>query len=126
MAGGAENLIPEAHKLTLAEQSAGGKASGIARAKKKTLRELAEIIGSMHTKNPKTIAIMEKAGFKPEDMTNDMATMLAMQLKSQAGDVSAAKLLAEMRGQYSTRVEVEPVQPKPLIDLTDKTEAEEK
>lgn len=116
---GTQNLIPQAHKLTVAEQSAGGKASGVARAKKKTLRELAEIIGAMPTKNPKTIAIMEKAGFKPEEMTNDMATMLAMQLKSQAGDVSAAKLLAEMRGQYSTRVEVEPVQPKPLIDLTE-------
>lgn len=97
----------------------GGKASAAAKAKKRTLRELAEIIGSMPTKNPKTIAIMEKAGFEPEEMTNDMATMLAMQLKSQAGDVSAAKLLAEMRGQYSTRVEVEPVQPKPLIDLTE-------
>lgn len=119
---GTQNLIP-IPKRTKAEQkritTLGGKASGVARAKKKTLRELAEIIGSMPTKNPKTIAIMEKAGFKPEEMTNDMATMLAMQLKSQAGDVAAAKLLAEMRGQYSTRVEVEPVQPKPLIDLTE-------
>ena len=97
----------------------GGKASVAAKAKKKTLRELAEIIGSMPVKNPKTIAIMEKAGFKSEEMTNDMATMLAMQLKSQAGDARAAKLLAEIRGQYSTRVEVEPVQPKPLIDLTE-------
>jgi hypothetical protein len=117
-----QNLIPnEARTPEERRENArkAGKASGVARAKKKTLRELAEIIGSMPTKNPKTIAIMEKAGFEPEEMTNDMATMLAMQLKSQAGDVAAAKLLAEMRGQYSTRVEVEPVQPKPLIDLTE-------
>lgn len=117
-----QNLVPTT-ALTENERRAmasrAGKASGKARRQKRTLRELAEIIGSMPTKNPKTIAIMEKAGFKPEEMTNDMATMLAMQLKSQAGDVSAAKLLAEMRGQYSTRVEVEPVQPKPLIDLTE-------
>lgn len=122
MAGKIDNLVPTT-ALTEEERRAmasrAGKASGKARRQKKTLRELAEIIGSMPTKNPKTIAIMEKAGFKPEEMTNDMATMLAMQLKSQAGDVSAAKLLAEMRGQYSTRVEVEPVQPKPLIDLTE-------
>ena len=117
-----QNLIPnEARTPEERRENArkAGKASGVARARKRTLRELAEIIGSMPTKNPKTIAIMEKAGFKPEEMTNDMATMLAMQLKSQAGDVSAAKLLGEMRGQYSTRVEVEPVQPKPLIDLTE-------
>ena len=117
-----QNLVPTT-ALTEEERRAmasrAGKASGKARRQKRTLRELAEIIGAMPTKNPKTIAIMEKAGFKPEEMTNDMATMLAMQLKSQAGDVSAAKLLAEMRGQYSTRVEVEPVQPKPLIDLTE-------
>ena len=124
-----QNLVPTT-ALTETERRAmasrAGKASGKARRQKRTLRELAEIIGSMPTKNPKTIAIMEKAGFKPEEMTNDMATMLAMQLKSQAGDVSAAKLLAEMRGQYSTRVEVEPVQPKPLIDLTEATPAKTK
>lgn len=119
---GTQNLIPMP-KRTKEEQkriaTLGGKASGVARAKKKTLRELAEIIGSMPVKNPKTIAIMQKAGFADEEMSNDAATMLALQLKSQAGDVGAAKLLAEMRGQYSTRVEVEPVQPKPLIDLTE-------
>lgn len=129
MAGKIDNLVPTT-ALTEEERRAmairAGKASGKARRQKKTLRELAEIIGSMPTKNPKTIAIMVKAGFEPEEMTNDMATMLAMQLKSQAGDVSAAKLLAEMRGQYSTRVEVEPVQPKPLIDLTEATPAKEK
>lgn len=123
MAGKTDNLVPftsdQSREKAAANGRKGGIASGVAKRKKRTLRELAEIIGSMPTKNPKTIAIMEKAGFKPEEMTNDAATMLAMQLKSQAGDVSAAKLLAEMRGQYSTRVEVEPVQPKPLIDLTE-------
>lgn len=123
MAGRTDNLVPftsgQSREKAAANGRKGGIASGVAKRKKRTLRELAEIIGSMPTKNPKTIAIMEKAGFKPEEMTNDAATMLAMQLKSQAGDVSAAKLLAEMRGQYSTRVEVEPVQPKPLIDLTE-------
>lgn len=80
----------------------------------------------MPVKNPKTIAIMEKAGFEPEQMTNDMAMMMGLQLKAQNGDPSAAKLLSELRGQYSTRVEVEPVQPKPLIDLTEAIPAETK
>ena len=104
----------------------GGLASAAKRQKQKTLRELAEIIGAMPVKNPKTIAIMEKAGFEPEQMTNDMAMMMGLQLKAQNGDPSAAKLLSELRGQYSTRVEVEPVQPKPLIDLTEAVPAETK
>lgn len=33
------NLIPQAHKLTVDEQSAGGKASGEARRRKKLMRE---------------------------------------------------------------------------------------
>lgn len=123
-----QNLVPFVAGTISSEQAKkngakGGVASGIARAKKKTLRELAEIIGSMEVKNPKTRAIMEAAGFTDEQMTNDMAMMMGLQLKAQNGDPSAAKLLAEMRGQYSTRVEVEPVQPKPLIDLTEQKEA---
>lgn len=124
-----QNLIPTT-ALTEKERremaSRAGKASGKARAQKKTLRELAEIIGQMPVKNPKTIAIMQKAGFDTDQMTNDMAMMLGLQLKAQSGDPSAAKLLSELRGQYSTRVEVEPVQPKPLIDLTDAIEGETK
>jgi hypothetical protein len=38
MAGGKSNLIPGGHKLTLAEQSAGGKASGKARQLKKSFK----------------------------------------------------------------------------------------
>ena len=124
-----QNLIPTT-ALTEKERremaSRAGKASGKARAQKKTLRELAEIVGQMPVKNPKTIAIMQKAGFDTEQMTNDMAMMLGLQLKAQSGDPSTAKLLSELRGQYSTRVEVEPVQPKPLIDLTDAIEGETK
>jgi len=37
VAGGKDNLIPEAHKLTLEEQSAGGRASGKARREKATM-----------------------------------------------------------------------------------------
>ena len=42
MAGGKDNLIPEAHKLTLEEQSAGGRASGEARRKKATMLSVLE------------------------------------------------------------------------------------
>jgi len=114
---GTQNLIPQAHKLTVKEQSAGGKASGIARAKKRTLREIAEMVGTMELKDPKMLAALHAAGFK-DPITNDDAAFFGLCRKAQSGDPSAMKLLAEMRGQYSTRVEVEPVQPKPLIDLT--------
>ena len=39
-----KNLIPEAHKLTVEEQSAGGKASAKARAEKRDLRKALEAL----------------------------------------------------------------------------------
>ena len=114
---GTQNLIPQAHKLTVKEQSKGGKASGIARRKKRTMREIAEMVATMELKDPKMLSALHAAGFQ-DPITNEDAAFFGLLRKAQTGDPSALKLLAEMRGQYSTRVEVEPVQPKPLIDLT--------
>lgn len=99
--------------------SLGGKASGVARARKKTIKELAKLFGSMEVKDPKMREVLEQNGISPELFTNDMAMIFALTRRSQNGDAKASKLLLEMRGEYSTRVEVEPVQPKPLIDLTE-------
>lgn len=116
-----QNLVPTT-ALTESERRAmasrAGKASGVARRQKRTLREIAEMVGTMELKNPKLLAIMHEAGFQ-DPITNDDAAFFGLIRKAQTGDPSAMKLLAEMRGQYSTRVEVEPVQPKPLIDLTE-------
>lgn len=96
----------------------GGKASALARSKKRTMREIAEMVGHLPVTDPKMLAKLREAGFK-DPITNDDAAFFGLIRKAQTGDPSAMKLLAEMRGEYSTRVEVEPVQPKPLIDLTE-------
>ena len=118
---GTANLVPQSER-TKSEQkriaTLGGKASGEARRKKRTMREIAEMVATMELKEPKMLAALHAAGFK-DPITNDDAAFFGLIRKAQTGDPSAMKLLAEMRGQYSTRVEVEPVQPKPLIDLTE-------
>lgn len=118
---GTANLVPQSER-TKSEQkriaTLGGKASGEARRKKRTMREIAEMVATMELKDPKMLAALHAAGFK-DPITNDDAAFFGLIRKAQTGDPSAMKLLAEMRGQYSTRVEVEPVQPKPLIDLTE-------
>lgn len=122
MADKSDNLVP-LNERTKAEQrriaTAGGKASGVARRQKRTMREIAEMVATMELKDPKMLAALHAAGFQ-DPITNDDAAFFGLIRKAQTGDPSALKLLAEMRGQYSTRVEVEPVQPKPLIDLTEK------
>lgn len=115
-----QNLIPTT-ALTESEQRAmasrAGKASGVARRKKRTLREIAETIGKMELKNERLLALMHEAGFQ-DPITNDDAAQFGLLLRAQKGDPAANKLVAELRGEYSTKVQVEPVQPKPLVDLT--------
>lgn len=52
-----ENLIPGGHKLTLEEQSAGGKASGEARREKATMKKTLEML--LDEKNNKGITYRE-------------------------------------------------------------------
>lgn len=120
MAGANDNLVPMPER-TKAEQTRiatlGGIASGEARRKKRTMREIAKLVGEMQVTDPKMLAALHAAGFK-DPITNDDAAFFGLVRKAQSGDPAALKLLAEMRGEYSTRLEVEPIQPKPLIDLT--------
>lgn len=119
-----QNLVPNSQRTPeeLREMTRkGGIKSGEVRRKKRTMREIAEMVGTMPVTDPKMLAKLREAGFK-DPITNDDAAFFGLLRKAQSGDPSAMKLLAEMRGQYSTRVEVEPVQPKPLIDLTQEDE----
>jgi len=121
MADKTENLVPftsdQSREKAVANGRKGGIASGEAKRKKRTMREIAEMVATMELKDPKMLAALHAAGFQ-DPITNDDAAFFGLIRKAQTGDPAAMKLLAEMRGQYSTRVEVEPVQPKPLIDLT--------
>lgn len=116
-----QNLVPFTSEQSRTEAAKNGKKggikSGIARRKKRTMREIAEMVATMELKDPKMLAALHAAGFE-DPITNDDAAFFGLIRKAQTGDPAALKLLAEMRGQYSTRLEVEPIQPKPLIDLT--------
>ena len=59
MAKKEDNLIPEAHKLTLEDQSKGGKASGEARREKATMKKTLEML--LNSKNNKGITYKELA-----------------------------------------------------------------
>lgn len=54
MANKNDNLIPQAHELTVEEASKGGKASGIARREKATMKATLEMLLNETNKNGKT------------------------------------------------------------------------
>lgn len=102
------NLIPEAHKLTVEEQSAGGKASGRARAEKKTMREVAKMILSLQNTDPNYSEIMDEMGIEKTEQTN-RAMVISALTKSikDKGDSNAAKVLMQTAQEFSEQQEVD-------------------
>ena len=113
-----QNLIPQAHKLTVEEASRGGIASGKAKRERKTLKQIGDMIGSLDIKSPKNRAILKDAGIEDEDMINDVGMLFRLNLKAQQGDTKSIELLAKLRGQLKEQVSAEIIEYKPLVDLT--------
>lgn len=86
------NLIPQAHKLTLEEQSMGGKKSGEARRKRKLIKEQMELLLSLPVKDKKGKEILKKLGINNKDIDNQMLMIVAQYNKAIKGDMEAFKL----------------------------------
>lgn len=98
-----ENLIPM-NRRTESEQrkiaTAGGKASGEARRKKRNMRKAAEMLLNMPvSKNQKTLkATMQALGISEEDMDYSMGVMATMLIQAANGSVKAAQFLRDTAG----------------------------
>lgn len=96
----------------------GGIASGAARRRKKSLKELGDMIGSLKVKSEKNKTIMREAGIEDEDMIRDTAMLFMLEAKAEKGDTNAIALIAKIRGQLKEQVQAEVAEVKPLVDLT--------
>ena len=91
-----ENLIPM-NRRTKSEQrkiaTAGGKASGAARRKKRDMRKAAEMLLNMPVSNKQSTmkATLTALGIDEEDMDYSMGVMAAMLVQAANGNVNAAK-----------------------------------
>lgn len=116
---GIENLKPVRSKAEAREKGKkGGIASGVARRRKKSLKELGDMIGSLSVKSEKNKAIMREAGIEDEDMIRDTAMLFMLEAKAEKGDTNAIALIAKIRGQLKEQVQAEVAEVKPLVDLT--------
>ena len=91
-----QNLIPGGHKLTLEEQSAGGKASGKARRERRQMREmLAEALQVVVTNSQGESKTLEEIG----------ALKVAEQYAK--GNLKAAEFIAKLMGEFEQKVKLE-------------------
>ena len=97
-----KNLIPNSERSPSELRqmcSNGGKASGVARRRKRSMREAAEYYLSLPVMDKKAISKFEKDGIEADDIDNQMAIIVGLARTAMRGDSKSAKLLMEMLGE---------------------------
>ena len=96
------NLIPVRSTEEARERGRnGGRASGEARRRKKSLREAAELYLSLPVSDKRAWNKLAKDGVDPEDVDNQMAIIAGLSIKAAKGDAKAAKVLFDLIGDQS-------------------------
>ena len=96
------NLIPVRSTEEARERGRnGGRASGEARRRKKSLREAAELYLSLPVSDKRAWNKLSKDGVAPEDVDNQMAIIAGLSIKAAKGDAKAAKVLFDLIGDQS-------------------------
>ena len=106
---GTKNLIPFQSVEEAKEKGRkGGKASGEARRRKRTFKQILEIIASSQIKDAKTKKLAESLGLDPEDITYGLMVNLAQVQKAiKEKDTRAAEYVRDTIGEKPTnQVEV--------------------
>ena len=99
-----QNLIPmdqRSQKEARELGREGGRASGEARRRKKSLREAAELYLSLPVSDKRAWNKLAKDGVEPEDVDNQMAIIAGLSIKAAKGDAKAAKVLFDLIGDQS-------------------------
>lgn len=97
-----QNLISIGNRTTSEQRnitSAGGVASGVARRRKKSLKEAADLFLSLPVADQKQLNKMAKQGIEKEDADNQMAIIVGLSMKAAKGDSKAAKVLFDLLGE---------------------------
>lgn len=96
-----QNLVPQAHKLTVEEASRGGKRSGEKRRQMRLMRECAEILLSREYTNS-----------QGQKMDGTMIAMTKQFQKMLDGDIKALEFFRDITGQKpAERIEVGNIDP---------------
>lgn len=99
-----QNIIPNSERTPEERReiaAAGGRASGEARRRKKSLREAAELYLSLPVADKRAWNKLARDGVEPEDVDNQMAIIAGLTIKAAKGDAKAAKVLFDLIGDQS-------------------------
>ena len=99
-----KNLIPFDQRTEEEQRdirSAGGKASGVSRRRKRSLKEAADLYLSLPVADRRTWNKIARRGVDPDDIDNQMAMIIGLTIAATAGDAKAAKVIVDLLGEDS-------------------------
>ena len=97
-----KNLIPFDQRTEEEQRdirSAGGKASGVSRRRKRSLKEAADLYLSLPVTDRRVWNKIARKGVDPEDIDNQMAMIIGLTMAATAGDAKAAKVIVDLLGE---------------------------
>lgn len=95
-----KNLIPQAHILTVEEQSAGGKKSAQARREKKTIQKiLADLLDGQIKDSPQFAKLALKMGVESDKSVKDIFTMVCLLNSVKSGNLGDLERLTKLLGE---------------------------
>lgn len=99
-----KNLIPFDQRTEEEQRdirSAGGKASGVSRRRKRSLKEAADLYLSLPVSDRRVWNKIARRGVDPDDIDNQMAMIIGLTIAATAGDAKAAKVIVDLLGEDS-------------------------
>ena len=116
-----DNLIPQAHVLTVEEQSKGGKKSVEARRQKKTVQKiLGDFLDLGITQNKTLEALARKAGLSTDGSIKDLVTAVCVLNTLKKGDISELEKIAKLLGEQTEIADTEAQKQAAFLDAVKK------
>ena len=112
-----QNLIPmdqRSQKEARELGREGGRASGVSRRRKRSLREAADLYLSLPVANRKRWNAIAKEGVDPEDIDNQMAMIIGLTQAAMGGDAKAAKIIVDLLPESDGKSQLEQAEDDPI------------
>ena len=117
-----QNIVPyqfdgnQSREEAAKNGAAGGRASGVSRRRKKSLREAAELYLSLPVSDKRAWNRLARDGVEPEDVDNQMAIIAGLTMRAMKGDSKAAKVIFDLIGPAESAQEPTGVESMTLAD----------
>lgn len=112
-----KNIIPNSERTPEERReiaAAGGRASGVSRRRKKSLREAAELYLSLPVSDKRAWNKLARDGVEPEDVDNQMAVIAGLTIRAAKGDAKAAKVLFDLLGEQTGKFSADVAEDDPI------------